>query len=191
MATQAVLVLVDRGRENGGAVGCVDASNSGLGDPNDRRNIERTDLLRCVPVVAVDASRVAIAVEQRLLSCIMRVLSRRKWVRLLLELGEDIGRSRRDIVASAMASDTILLVGCAKQAHLSACVVHGVTRRARVGGNRGVRSDVGLRRDSILRRFVNAAAPTCEGIHLAGDRAGWIMTGQAKGTARAIANQKV
>src|SRR5215469_4800178 len=112
-------------------------------------------------------------------------------MRPLLEFTEYVGSSGRNVAASTVAGDAVLLVRCAKQAYLSSGIVHGVTRTAGVGADCRVNADVGLSRDSILRHLVNAARPARERIDLARHRACGIVAGKAELSARTVAHQEV
>src|SRR5271155_2222081 len=97
MTPEAVLVLIDGRVKNGRTVGGADASDVLLRNANERRHGKRSDLGRSMSVVAIDASCMAVVIEQYALGRIMRSGAGREWMTDLGRdiLGKDAGRHRR------------------------------------------------------------------------------------------------
>lgn len=90
MAAQAVLVLID-GRTHGrDAIRSVDSGNAVLRGAGERRRREGGHLVGRVAIVAVRASRVAIAVENQTFGGVVRIRSRGEGVADFCKFGEDV-----------------------------------------------------------------------------------------------------
>ena len=76
VASQTVFVLIDGRIQDGSAVDGVDTFDAALGRPDCGSREEGTHLKRRVRIVAVDARRVAVLIQQGGLRCIVRSASR-------------------------------------------------------------------------------------------------------------------
>ena len=147
MATEAVLILIDRGLEHAGSVAGVDARNVFLGDADQGRNGKYANLFGAVRIVAVNAGGVAVVVQQRVFGGVVRISGGRKW---MPDLGRRVfgeyvgaGRHRRDIRA-VVAGYAVLLILTAQQPCRAAGIVWRMAGNAGSGGHGRVTSDMSL-----------------------------------------------
>jgi len=102
-------------------------------------------------VVAVRAGRVPVVVQQDAFSRVVGIVSRRKRMSYLGKLSVHIGDRRIEVRTAVVASDAVLLIRLAQQAHRSLRIVWLMAGETGVGGDRAIAAQVRLHRYLVGR----------------------------------------
>src|ERR1700756_3824581 len=141
-------------------------------------------------IMAIHAGSVAIIVQQSSLGAIVSVVADREWMAALRDLGEHVGRRRRDSGSSVVAVDAGKFIGAAQQACLSGCIVRHVATAARVVSDCVVPADVWLVRSLVRRCRMDAYGPVREVIDLSVYDAAWLVASETELPSRAVTHEK-
>src|SRR4029077_9282273 len=95
-------------------------------------------------VVAVDAGRVPVIVEDRTLGAIMNIVPSREGGPRFGKLDEAVGGRRRDVRSAVVTCKACLLVVTPKQPRRAGSIMRHMATRTGIAGHRAVSANVGL-----------------------------------------------
>src|SRR5664280_2975591 len=144
VATQTIFVLIDGRIKDGYAVRGTDSGNPTLRHANGRRRREDSHLVGRMSVVAVRARGMPVVVQQNVLGSVVCIVTRRKRMSHLGKLGVDIWDRRVEIRTAVVASNAVLLIRPAQQAHRPLRVVWHMAGDTRVLRHRAIAAKVRL-----------------------------------------------
>src|SRR5664279_5251908 len=142
-------------------------------------------------VVAVRARGMPVVVQQNVLGSVVCIVTRRKRMSNLGKLGVDIWDRRVEIRTAVVASNAVLLIRPAQQAHRPLRVVWHMAGDTRVLRHRAIAAKVRLPGYFVGCHGVCAGCPSRERIDLPGHGAGGIMAGKTHLRIRTVADQEV
>lgn len=144
-----------------------------------------------VAIVAIRASRVAIAVKDETFGGVMGIRPGREGMADFCKFGENVRDPGRQIRAARVTCNTSLLIGAAKKPRRATGIVRCVARQAGVLPDGRIAADMSLGNRLVHCGRVNPGRPPSEVIDCARHGAVWIVTGKTQLAIGAVAHEKV